>query len=241
MWIFCGGMTRSGSTLQFQLAAHLVEQAGRGTRVEWASPEDFPALRKKYEDDPGWKVWKTHSCTDDVLAEFRAQNAKGVYVFRDVRDVVLSNMRKQDVGFDKLWQQGVLDAILGNFDRWTSLAGVLVSRYEEMVADVPAEVGRIAAHLGIAVSADETERIASQYTVDRQRDRIREAETAGTLSRMQQGGDVFDPESNLHLNHFFSGHSGEWKTALTPEQVALIEDRAGDWLVANGYSLSTTA
>lgn len=241
MWIFCGGMTRAGSTLQFQLAAHLVERAGLGARVEWAPPEDFPSLKEKYVGQPGWKVWKTHSCTDDVVAEFRANNARGVYIFRDVRDVIVSQMRKHELSFDAVSEQGILSAILDNFGRWTTVGGVLVSCYEDMVEDVPEEVARIAAHLEIAVSPEETEQIASQYTVERQRNRIREAKTAGSLRRTEDGGGVYDPVSNLHLDHFFSGQSGEWRSALAPEQVALIEDRAGDWLVANGYQLSASA
>ena len=30
MWVFCGGMIRSGSTLQYQIAADLVERLGVG-------------------------------------------------------------------------------------------------------------------------------------------------------------------------------------------------------------------
>jgi len=124
MWIFCGGMPRSGSTLQFHLTAHLVEHAGRGTRVEWVRPEEFPCLRDKYAEHDGWKVFKTHVCTAEVQAEFEALNAKGVYVFRDVRDVVVSRMRKGGQTFDRLWEGKFLDRLLTSFDRWTSLEAV---------------------------------------------------------------------------------------------------------------------
>ena len=39
MWIFCCGMERSGSTVQFQISAQLVEDAGLGKRVEWVKAE----------------------------------------------------------------------------------------------------------------------------------------------------------------------------------------------------------
>ena len=241
MWIFCGGMPRSGSTVQFQLTAHLVEHAGLGSRVEWVRPEEFPALRAKCAATRGWKVFKTHRCTPEMRAEFDAGNAKGVYVFRDVRDVLASRMRKAGVTFDHLWESRFLEQVLTGFDRWTSIAAVLVSRYEEMVADVPGEVGRIAAHLGIAVAPDECERVASEYTVARQRERIRQAEVTGRLQRLPGRSVLYDPVSNLHVDHIRSGQSGEWRTVFTRAQVAMIEDRAKEWLLANKYALSLSA
>ena len=238
MWIFCGGMPRSGSTLQFQLTAHLVEHAGLGSRVEWVRPNEFPSLRDKHAAARGWKVFKTHACTPEIRAELEAGNAKGVYVFRDIRDVLVSRMKKAGVAFDHLWEGRFLDRALTGFDAWTSIEAVLVSRYEEMVADVPGEVGRIAAHLGIAVARDECERMASEYTLARQRERIRKAKATGRLQRVPGRGVSYDPVSNLHVDHIRSGRSGEWRTVFARAEVAMIEDRTKEWLVANKYALS---
>jgi len=238
MWIFCGGMPRSGSTVQFQLTAHLVERAGLGARVEWVRPQEFPRLREKYAGHAGWKVFKTHACTAEIRAECEAGNAKAVYVFRDVRDVLVSRMKKGGGTFEQLWATGFLDRLLTGFDQWTGLAAVLISRYDEMVADMSGEVRRIAAHLGISVNRDECEQIASEYTVPLQRKRIREAEADGRLQRAPGSAVSYDPVSNLHVNHIGSGGIGEWQTALAREAVAMIEERAGPWLVANRYALS---
>jgi len=238
MWIFCGGMPRSGSTVQFQLTAHLVEDARRGARIEWTRPEEFPRVRDGHAARHDWKVFKSHTCTDEMLAEFQTHNAMGVYVFRDVRDVMLSRMRKSGASFETLWQAGFLDRVLNSFDRWTHLEAVLVSRYEEMVTDMAREVRRIAAHLGLSISPEQGERLASEYTVARQRERIRQA---AATSRLQHIARVtYDPVSNLHLDHIRSGQIGEWRTALLREHVAMIEDRARSWLLANGYGLSAS-
>lgn len=235
MWIFCGGMRRSGSTLQFQLAAHLVEEAGRGRRIAKAEPEDFPRLREEHASTPDWKVFKTHICTPEMAAEFQAGNASGVYVFRDVRDVMVSRINRTETTFEATWR-GTIDSALENFQRWTSLEPVLVSRYEEMVADVAREVRRIARHLDIPTSREHSEAVAAQYTPERQRERIREAEEHG---RVEQSLRVpYDPVSHLHVNHIRSGQSGQWSTALSRAQLAMIEDRAGSWLTANGYRLA---
>jgi hypothetical protein len=229
-------MPRSGSTLQFQLTAHLVEHAGLGERLEWVPPEGFPRLRIAYAGRARWNVFKTHACTPEIRAEFDANGARGLYVYRDVRDVVVSRMRKRNETFDRIWEDRMMDALLSGFDHWTSIDRVLVSRYEDMIANLPREVERIAAHLGIPMRQEDCERVASLYTIERQRERIRDAEAAGRLAH--HGGFHYDPISNLHVDHIRSGRSGEWRHALTPTQVALIEERAKHWLLANGYALS---
>lgn len=235
MWIFCAGMRRSGSTLQFQLTAHLVEQAGRGARVEPATPDEFPRLQADPAGQDGWKVFKTHRRTDEMLAELQGGNAKGVYVYRDVRDVIVSRINRSGRSFERIWKES-LDSVLESFEQWTSLDAVLVSRYEDMVADVAGEVRRIAAHLDIAVSREESQEIAAQYTPARQLERIREAQETGLVERSPRV--AFDPVSNLHVNHIRSGQSEQWSTALSRRQLALVEGRAEGWLVAHGYRLS---
>ena len=171
MWVFCCGMQRSGSTLQYQIAARLVEQAGLGQRLEWVEPGRFPELRDRYADVPGLKVFKNHVCTDAMAAEFARGNAVGIYSYRDPRDVFVSNMRKYACSFEVLWCGGFLETSLLNYRRWTGLPRVLVSRYESMIGDLPAEVQRIAAHLGIEVDAQACRRLAEEHTMEKQRQR----------------------------------------------------------------------
>jgi hypothetical protein len=235
MWIFCCGMMRAGSTLQFQITAQLIEEAGRGKRVEWTPPEHFPEVREQYANYSGWKVFKAHILTKPMRAEFELKNALGVYVFRDIRDVMVSAMRKQAKSFEQLWQENYVDVCLRNFKRWTRLPGVLVSKYEEITTDLPTEVSRIAAHLGISLSYTACERIAAEYTMARQRERIELFCRALSPEQQSAQGPIFDPVTLLHTNHIYSGESGEWTRVLTPSQVSLIEEKAQSWLAANGY------
>jgi hypothetical protein len=238
MWIFCGGMQRAGSTLQFQLTARLVEEAGRGKRVEWVKPDQFPALRQEHAGDEGWKVLSTHVCTDEIAREFDRGHAMAVYVFRDLRDVFVSAMTKYSETFDQLWASAFLEACVHEHKRWTRLPRVLVSRYEQMIVDLPGEVRRIADHLGIFLDPRAQAQIAAEHTLDKQRQRIADARKRGGLREAYPNGPLFDPHSNLHMDHLYSGGSGGWKDVLTREQVALIEDRFRDWLITNGYPLT---
>jgi len=238
MWIFCGGMPRSGSTLQFQITAQLVEDAGLGKRLEWVKPADFGRLRKQHQNDPGWKVFKTHTCTEKMEKEFHRGNAKGVYCYRDLRDVVVSTMRKFDLAFEKLWDLGFLDDRFREYQKWTALPQVLISKYEEMVADLPGEVERIAAHLGVAIPAEKCAAIAAEHTIERQKSRIEEAKKSGELREGAVQGILFDPTTNLHTNHIHDGAVGGWKEILTREQIERLETKAADWLRAHGYELT---
>ena len=238
MWIFCCGMQRSGSTLQFQITSRLVEDAGLGKRVEWTKPDRFNKLRKKYATDEGWKVFKNHNCTEKMEKEFRRQNAMGVYSYRDLRDVYVSTMRKNNVTFEQLWQVKFLEQCLRQYQQWTALPQVLTSKYETMMIDLPGEVARIAAHLGIAVDLEKCRQIAVEHDIEHQKERIEDAKRAGRLKHGYANA-YFDPDTNLHTNHIYSGAVGGWQGVLTEEQVGKIEALAGDWLVARGYALTT--
>jgi hypothetical protein len=237
MWIFCCGMQRSGSTLQFQLTARLVETAGLGRRVEWVRPGRFGQLRNRLAGEPSWKVFKIHVCSPAMAAEFRRDNATGVYTYRDLRDVFVSTMRKYARGFDELFASDFLEGCLEQYRRWTALPRVLTTRYEDMIADVPAEVERIAAHLGITLSADVYRDIAREHSLEQQRERIDEAVKSGDLREGIVKGTFYNPRTNLHTNHIHEGAVGGWKHVLADAQVERLEAKAGSWLVAHGYAL----
>jgi len=238
MWIFCCGMPRSGSTLQFQITAQLVEEAGLGKRMEAVKPAAFGKLRKQYAAEPGWKVFKIHTCTDKVEKEFHRQNAVGIYVYRDLRDVVVSTMRKSDMTFEALSSLGFLEDRFEEYQKWTSLPRVLVSKYEEMIAGLPAEVRRIAAHLGITLSAEAYQQIAAEHSLERQKERIEASIKNGNLREGVVKGMFYNPTTNLHTNHIHDGAVGGWKEVLSAEQVERIEAKAADWLVAHGYDIT---
>lgn len=236
MWIFCCGMQRSGSTLQFQITARLVEEAGLGKRVEWVKAGHFDTLRQQYAMAEGWKVIKTHACSETMVEEFGRQNAMGIYCYRDLRDAFVSSMRKHDLTFEQLWKAGFLQTCLRQYGKWTVLPGVLISKYETMRADIPGEVARIAAHLGLHADAERCRQIAADYSLERQKARIEEAKKNGKLQRAY-GKAFYDPHTQLHANHIFSGAAGGWKNDLSADQTAKIEAVAGDWLVAHGYEM----
>ena len=78
MWIFCAGMARSASTLQYQIASHLVEGAGLGSRVPWTSADEFPSLRATPNGSREWRVFKCHECPPEIAMELREGDARAL-------------------------------------------------------------------------------------------------------------------------------------------------------------------
>jgi hypothetical protein len=229
-------MQRSGSTLQFQITSHLVEMAGLGKRHEFMAPDEIPGVIG--EDIAQYVVLKTHVFSDAIGAAFTRGQALGIYCFRDLRDVIVSFMHKEQKAFAEKWVLSRIDNNLRWYTYWTAQPRMLVSRYETLIADLPGEVARIASHLGIKLDQTTCQKIAELYSIDRQRQTIAEAIQAQRLQ--SKVGQIFDPHSLLHTNHIRSGEVGGWKETLTPQQADFIEEHARDWMLQHGYLPANT-
>lgn len=237
MWIFCGGMQRAGSTLQYQLTARLAEDAGLGRRVEWVDSRQFSSLREQHAGDTSLKVFKSHHCTPDIQAEFQAGNAKAVYVYRDLRDVYVSLMKKLSRPFDSIWRNGFMATCIDHHELWTACSPCLATSYEQMISDPAGEVARIAKFIDVPADEETCRRIAADYSVERQQQRIAEMRD-DSAETMEYGEDHVHRRELLHENHIQSGAVAGWRRELSGIEIAMIEKVVGDWLIQQGYELA---
>ena len=232
MWVFCGGMFRSGSTVQYQIASHLVEHCGRGRRITWHSPDEFDSVRRTHAAEPGMLVFKAHGLTAAMREELDRRGVRVITVHRDIRDVVVSALRKNGWTFRHVWKNGYLQRWTRRFEEWAALPGALVSRYESLFESLEDEVRRIAGLLGLPTDDTLATAVAAEYAIDRQRERtadIRGQQSRGMLAK-------FDPHSLLHFNHVASGEVGIFRHALAPAEIRAIEDACREWLDRWGYA-----
>src|SRR5581483_11152357 len=222
MWIFCAGMKQSGSTLQYQLASHLVERAGLGSRVGWSPEAEFPAVRRARAGSRERHVLKCHQCTPQIAAELIDGGARGFFTFRDLRDVIASQMLFLGVSFESLWSRGFLQECVEEDQAWGALPGIAMTEYETMIGDLTGNVRRLASHLEISVDDDAAAGIAREYTLEKQRVRIECAASWERVSHLD-GELVFDPHTLLHRNHLNSGRAGAWAEILSDEQRRRVE------------------
>lgn len=233
MLILCCGMVRSGSTLQYQLASELVTTTAAGKPLGWISDRQYSQLITAHENHAELLITKCHDYSSEAGDLVSDGKAKAIYVYRDIRDVVVSKLNKNGHSFRSLIQSGFVERVLKNDSRWNSTGSILCSRYEEMTMDLNREVRRIARFLGLRIEDALVRLIAEKYSLENQVGRILsfDYETKG----VRGGRSLYDPSSLLHRNHIFSGKSGQWKTALTGIQTAALEYRAHEWLEDRGY------
>jgi len=166
--------------------------------------------------------------------EIATNGALSLTVHRDIRDVVVSAMRKNNWSFRRIWRKDRLRYWTTRFDEWARLPNVMICRYDELVADLPGLIRRMSKYLGIEIDDNQIGLIAKDYSVDQQRQLVDE------VSKRFINGDLgtkYDPFSLLHYNHIQSGKIGEYRSVLLPAQIRAIEYDCHNWMHRWGYPL----
>jgi hypothetical protein len=150
-------------------------------------------------------------------------------------------MHKRGKTFEQILRQGMIHQILANDRFWMAQPNVLVQRYDDLIAEPARGVMDLAAHLGLALTDNEAERIADLYSQESNR-----ARTEAFKQRLEQAGvdlqnagntQICDPASLLHWNHMRQKGAASWRRAATPQQIAILHRLCSRWLKSRGYSL----
>lgn len=235
MWIFCSGMYCSGSILQYQIIAHLVEEFGLGKRLGWVEPENFSHLYKQYQSQPQTKVIKTDRCTELMLVELQQHRAKGVYIYRNILEVYISRMEQTSKSFQVLWYEGFLEDCLQHHHYWTNLPHILVLEYELMTHNLSQEVQRIAHHLEIELNTHQRDKIAQIFS-NKQKVKEIEIYKNNFLSEKQFlkiDQSIFahyDSPTSLHTQPIRLLKKDTKKAKLTLEQIHKIQETVQFWV-----------
>jgi hypothetical protein len=244
-------MYRACSTWQYEVVAHLVEQRLRGERLGYLSARSYAAADDLFSRNPErggrgrsrgiWRALKSHEGGRSFARALRSGRALAVYAFRDLRDVVLSLMRKRAVSFQELLRQGMIHQLLANDAFWRAQPRVLIQRYEDLIVDPVTGVLQIARHLGLALTRGEAVEIADEYSIASNQARI-----DSLLQRLHDAGidlanpinrQVCDPTTLLHWNHLGPVGVGSWRHFASARQRVVLARICGDWLERNGYDL----
>lgn len=239
MLVICGGMARAGSTVQYQIVCEIIESLALGMTIGWINvptKELLDSLENVAVRKDKFLVIKSHNCSPQVKYLVETGRAKVVYVYRDLRDVAVSLLKK--------FANSTQDAIsqtnhqLRNYYNWMDIDGIIISRYENMINDLYSEVLKVANYLELSINNSLAKRISSKLELNQQKQRIKEF-NYDRYGIKSPGGDMYDPVSQLHKNHIYSGKWGQWKKDLSIEQIESIENLAFSWFVDRGYPLST--
>jgi len=237
MLVICCGMMRAGSTLQYQLCAEIVESLGLGKRMGWIDSIRKNETTNLSSMDEKTYVVKCHNYFVELTDIISRGDVKTIYVYRDIRDVVVSLINKFNQSYWQIVNDGYIETILKAYYDWTRLDDVLISRYETLIGNIEYEANRIAEYLGIEISNQTATQLSDEFSIDNQILRIQNFDYHNYGEKLPSG-DQMDPNSFLHKNHIFSGQSNQWKTALSRIQIGLIEDKSYRWLVEVDYPIS---
>ena len=202
------------------------------TRAELqAFLEDFVerTYRRVSERNPGASVFlDKHPAYSHYIAHIDAlvPNARYVHIIRDGRDVAASLLAASK-GWGALWAPGdartaartwkrhVVDArsASGFTDRYLEV------RYEDLLADGPAELGRIFAFMGCAVDPAEIHTIYEGNRFEKMREH-----------RTASNGRSLPPD------FFRTGRAGGWRAQLGPKQRLAFASVADGLLRELGYA-----
>lgn len=151
-------------------------------------------------------VAKQHRLT--YASYIKNSDAKILMTVRDLRDVQASLMMRWQKSFNHCFEK--LKIFVAQQSEWMQFRDKMyLAHYEKWVNNLEDEVHNIAAFLNIQ-DYNATE-IAAKYSLNNNRKR-------------------------LHPNHITDAQTGKYKTVLTQEQIAIIENEFKDWLYIYGYT-----
>jgi hypothetical protein len=230
-------MMRAGSTVQYHLAASLVEESGLGKRGGHFTDHTLPTFLKAYQPSNQITVIKCHEYVPAVAEVAQRDQVKAIYVYRDIRDVVVSMMNREQKSFYRVVRH-LPKSQIKQFYQWTRQVDVLVSIYETMYCDLTTETERIAAFLGISIGREVAQTIAQQYSVEQQRRRIKDFDYQNQGITDSLGYGMYNPHNHLHIHHINGVEPQQWQKQLSSWQIALVEVKAYTWLLECGYGIS---
>jgi hypothetical protein len=245
MLIVCAGMYRACSTWQYDVVADLIERHRQGSRLGYLSGDQVRSLDRHTcatgtsDGTRPWAVLKSHEGHAEFTRRLRRGQARAIYAYRDVRDVAYSLIHKRAISFPTLLRRGLLHQILANHRYWSSRPGVLVQRYEEIVARPDAAVRELAEFIGLDPTRREVESIVNAHSLAANRERTRalgdRLKARGLDLDDPANAQHFDPHTLLHWNHVRDGRSGSWRDQAGPTERQVMARLLGDWLIDHGY------
>jgi len=227
MLAICGGLMRTGSVAMFQVMREIVESTGTGYAPIFPRNHELEYWEKHIDE---WAhgddivVAKLHRW-EDFLDPF-ALKLKVVMTIRDMRDVAVSLMNFRGGTFENAFHSNAFKGNLTEEIRWTINGGedrVMTVRYEDFILVRAVTTKAVAKFIGIDISLSEAMQIEQKWNIN------------ANLRRAKAGYTEDHPEF-MSERHIKSGKAGQWKTALTEEQIKTIQDHIGPtWFHDRGY------
>lgn len=157
MIVYCCGMYRSSSTLQYQIVAELL-----GDGIGHLADE---LTEKEKSGEP--LVGKVHPYTKERGKLIEEGKAKAVYIHRDIRDVAVSMMYRAKMPFSLVIRNEYIERALKYYKGWTQ-HDIYITTYDKMMNDTRGEILRHAKYLGVDVTDKKINELINKYSIRNQ-------------------------------------------------------------------------
>jgi hypothetical protein len=233
--VFLASYPRSGNTmLRFMLAEAMTGLPSSFDKIQRIIPEIGVHVNASQMVHGGGRLIKTHE-------PYRGEYKRGIYIIRDVRDVLLSSFAREsalDVLHIRTIDKYVLPFMQGKMTRFGSWQGhihgwlnsplakngdLLVVRFEEMRKDLAGTVARCLEFLGEKV--DQAAIHDAVHNNSLQRMRAKE-DRAKTLPKSPGEEGRWIGKGSIH----------GWREKLTERQLEIVDEYAGNMLESLGYA-----
>jgi len=243
--VFVVSYPRSGNTWTRFLIANLAHpgEIVSFANIERLIPDTSSQSNRALKRTPRPRIIKTHEYFDH-------RYRKMIYIVRDPRDVALSlynfQRKYRQIPDDYPLDASVDDFVCGNliskdWGTWgenvaswlytrSNSTDFLLLRYEDMLADTPRELARIARHLGIEASSERLQSVINQCSADRMRE----------MEKREENEWVATKKHRKDIPFVGVAKAGGWRTNLPQSCVAQIESAWGELMTRLGYELVTT-
>ncbi len=262
--VLCLGLSRAGSTLQYNLAANLIERLELGHRLGFSSNvAELGQLLQSIKGSGGIAVLKTYN-SDLAWMNGWLGEVSILTIYRDLRDVYSSCKKKRTTDIDEFINRtkAYLDAVR----QLRTTPRVLYQRYEGLYNDLGAGVREISDFLRLQTDEAEILRVWEMNTLDSAANEIKQAFTISQrcvfrvnkfLRQMPLRGktasrvlgvtplvrllvpedDLISANHRLHPDHISKsrGRPGSWKHELRHNEARKITEAFRPWLKEHGY------
>jgi hypothetical protein len=226
--LVCAGIYRSGSTWSFNVVRRLLELTppGRDVAYDYAEPQEL--------DNFVWRslgeehhVVKCHAGSAGFVDAVRAGFVNGVvFSLRDPMAALASCVEQfcNREPFSRDWTfERALDHIEDGLRFGDQLVGSPGVAFIDLHRDgEAASLERIVKFMGIAVPPDIVEEVRAQFSFEEMRERSERIaeQPADSLLR-----GINDPATLMHANHVEKGAARDWRSELSPDQIAAATER----------------
>jgi len=148
-----------------------------------------------------------YSMNDELKDAIQSGKTKGIFIYRDPRDVMISRTKREFNEF--IFDPDMVEDIIGKIDAWLAVDGALTLKYEDLHAAPLVQLKRIADYLNMDMDDDYISKTIDLCSFNRlSKNRTQPAAGCGPLFR--------------------KGVTREWEEIFTQEQKDLLSERFGN-------------